>query len=215
MKWPDDFINKVIQGDCLGVMKQMPDKCVDLVLTDPPYGINADKGTRGFGSSKHTVKKYKDNWDSKTPTKDYFDEMFRVGKNVIIFGGNYFTDKLPVSRGWQVWDKVGDIVFDNPYSHVELIYTSFNKTNKKYQVIQQGFVSSEKNRFHPTQKPVVLISKLLEDFSEPDHIILDCFAGGGSTLIAAKKLGRKFIGIEISPEYCKIAEDRLRQEVLL
>lgn len=100
MKYPEDYINKVIQGDCLEVMKNIPDKSIDLVLTDPPYGINADKGMGG--NNLAIVKKYDDNWDKKSPDKIYFDEMIRISKNQIIFGGNYFTDKLPQSEKWLV-----------------------------------------------------------------------------------------------------------------
>ena len=207
-------INQVWNADCLEALKFIPDKSIDLVVTDPPYGIGADKGTDGFGSSKNSVKKYQDGWDTQTPTKEVFDEILRIAKNVIIFGGNFFTDKLPASRGWQVWDKIGDIDFDNPYSEAELIYTSFYKPTKKYKVIQQGFVAKEKTRWHPTQKPVELIGLLLQDFSKEPNIILDPFLGSGTTAVAAKQLGRRFIGIEISEKYCKIAEDRLRQEVL-
>lgn len=212
LKYPDDYINKIIYGDCLEVMKGIPDKSVDLVLTDPPYGVKADKGVGGFGVSKHTVRKYQDSWDNSSPSLDYFTEILRVAKESIIFGGNYFTDKLPVSRGWQVWDKVGNNNFKNPYSQVELIYTTFNTVNKKYTVIQQGFIAYEKDRFHPTQKPVELIRALLIDYSKKNDLVLDPFLGSGTTAVACKELGRRFIGIEINPKYCEIAQRRLAQE---
>lgn len=192
-------------------MKSMADKSVDLVLTDPPYGIGADKGSAAtFGSSQHLVRKYEGNWDSKTPSKEYFDEMLRVGKKVIIFGGNFFTDKLPVNGHWIVWDKKGDIAFDNPFGDCELAYTNINKKSvKKYTAIQQGFISEEKTRFHPTQKPVHLLKKIIEDYSE-SGTIFDPFAGGGSTLVACDQLKRDFIGCEISSEYYKIINERLK-----
>ena len=87
-----------------------------LLLTDPPYGINADKGVGGFGSSSKTANKYDDEWDSFSPSKDTFDMILKKAENSIIFGGNYFTDKLPLGKCWIVWDKVGDIQFQNPYS---------------------------------------------------------------------------------------------------
>ena len=204
-------INKIIQGDCLGVMKQIPDKSIDLVLTDPPYGIGADKGVGG-GISKG--RKYKGDWDIR-PSKEYFDEMLRIGKQVIIFGGNFFTDLLPVNGHWIVWDKTGEIKFDNPYSQAELAWTNVNKnTVKKYVVIQAGFIAEEKDRFHPTQKPVSLFSAIINDYTEKDMTILDPFLGSGTTAIAARNLKRNYIGIEISPEYCAIAEARLKQGVL-
>lgn len=202
-------LNKIYNIDCLEFMKEMADNSIDLILTDPPYGIGADKGVGGFGSSK-TDKHYEGDWDSKTPSKEYFDEMLRVGKKVIIFGGNFFTDKLPVNGHWIVWDKKGDIAFDNPFGDCELAYTNINKKSvKKYKVIQQGFISEEKDRFHPTQKPVHLLKKIIEDYSE-DGIIFDPFAGGGSTLVACKQLKRDFIGCEISPEYYKTALERIK-----
>ena len=201
-------LNKIHNIDCLEFMKTLPDKCIDLVLTDPPYGINADKGVGGFGSSK-TDKHYKGDWDSQTPSKEYFDEILRIGKKVIIFGGNFFTDKLPVNGHWIVWDKKGEIQFDNPFGDCELAYTNVNKKSvKKYKVIQQGFITEEKERYHPTQKPVHLFRKIIEDYSQ-DGIIFDPFLGGGTTALACKQIGRDFIGCEISKEFYDIANERL------
>lgn len=207
----DQHLNKIINGDCLTFMRTLPDKCIDLVLTDPPYGIGADKGSAAsFGSSTHLVKKYDDNWDLKTPDIEVFNEILRVSKKAIIFGGNFFTDKLPVNGHWIVWDKKGGIEFDNPFGDCELAWTNMDKKSvKKYTVIQQGFVSEERDRFHPTQKPVSLFSKILNDYSQVGGVILDCFLGSGTTAVACKQLGRNFIGCEISAEYCKIAQQRL------
>lgn len=203
-------LNKIHNCDCLEFMKTLPDKCIDLVLTDPPYGINADKGVGGFGTSK-TDKHYKDDWDKKTPSQEYFTEMLRVGKKVVIFGGNFFTDKLPVNGHWIVWDKVGYFDFKNPFSDCELAWTNLPKVMvKKYQVIQQGFISEEKTRFHPTQKPEKIMAYIIRDYTEEGELVYDPFAGGGSTALAAQKLGRNYILNEISPEYCKIAEDRIK-----
>lgn len=202
---------KIIQGDCLEVMKTFPDRSFDLVLTDPPYGIGADKGVGGFGSSK-TDKHYSDNWDSFAPSKEYFDEILRVGKVVIIFGGQFFTDKLPPNGHWIVWDKKGDIAFDNPFGDCELAWTnSSRKSVKKYTVIQQGFISEEKVRFHPTQKPVSLFEQIVNDYSDfnEGHRVLDPFLGSGTSALAAQSLQREMVGIEISPEYCRIAQERL------
>lgn len=207
-------INQIIQGDCLEVMKTLPDKCVDLVLTDPPYGIGADKGSKGFGTTKQKI--YTDEWDNLTPSKEYFDEMIRVGRTVIIFGANFFTDKLPVMGHWIVWDKKGDIDFENPFSACELAWTNISKKPiKKYTIIQQGFIAEERTRFHPTQKPVSLFGAIIKDYCIEGGVILDCFLGSGTTAVAAKQLGRNYIGIEISEKYCEIARQRLRQEILL
>ena len=201
-------LNKIHNMDCLEFMRTLPDKYIDLVLTDPPYGINADKGVGGFGSSK-TDKHYKGDWDSQTPAQEYFDEILRISKKSIIFGGNFFTDKLPVNGHWIVWDKKGAIAFDNPFGDCELAWTNINKKSvKKYKVIQQGFITEEKERYHPTQKPVHLFRQIIEDYSE-DGIIFDPFLGGGTTALACKQIGRDFIGCEISKEFYDIANERL------
>ncbi|MGL4404101.1 MAG: DNA-methyltransferase [Fusobacteriaceae bacterium] len=199
------------KGDCLELMKSLADESVDAVVTDPPYGINADKGVGGFGSS-NTAKKYKGGWDSATPSKEVFNEFFRISKKVIIFGGNYFTHLLPQSNHWIVWDKVGSFTFKNPFSDCELIWTNIDKnTVNKMTVIQQGFVSEEKERFHPTQKPVKLLSQIIEKYTTPNQTILDPFMGSGTTGIAAVNLDRNFIGYEIDQDYFEIAKKRIKQ----
>lgn len=200
------------KGECLEVMAHIPDKSVDLVLTDPPYGINADKGVGGFGSAKNTAKKYADSWDNKTPDKIVFDEILRVSEQAVIFGGNFFSDKLPIGTHWIVWDKCGSIAFNNPFGDAELAWTNLPKKSiKKYTIIQQGFVSEERERFHPTQKPVKLFKQILEDWIDKS-IILDCYFGSGTTGVAAEKLGRYWIGCEIDEKYCAIAKARIQAE---
>ena len=170
----------------------------DLLLTDPPYGINADKGVSGFGNTKGN--KYDDDWDSFTPDKSFFDMILEMPKNAIIFGGNYFTDKLPLGKHWIVWDKVGEIDFQNPYSDCELAWSNISKESvKKYTVIQQGFVAEEKEkRVHPTQKSVKLFAQIIDDYTDKDNIIIDTFCGSGTTFIASEQTDRICYGIEIS-----------------
>lgn len=177
---------------------------VDLLLTDPPYGINADKGVSGFGNTKGN--KYDDNWDSFSPDKSFFDMVLEIPKNAIIFGGNYFTDKLPLGKHWIVWDKVGDIGFKNPYSDCELAWTNITKESvKKYTVIQQGFVAEEKEkRVHPTQKSVKLFTKIIEDYTDNGNTILDTFGGSGTTLISCEQLDRTCYMMEFDPKYCDV-----------
>lgn len=202
----------LLNTDCLEWLKQQADKSIDLIVTDPPYGKKADKGTNGFGAAKN--RKYKDNWDSVRPTQEVFDEILRVSKNAIIFGANYFSDKLPVSNCWVVWDKKGNIPFQNPFADCELIYTTFKKPIKKIVFKQQGFITDSKDkRFHPTQKPSELVQMLLEAFAKPDDVICDPFMGSGTTGIAACRLGLNFIGVEISADYCEIAKKRIEEEL--
>jgi len=211
------YLNKIINGDCIEVMKYIPDNSVDLVLTDPPYGKMWTRGKHGIGILKEKNEADKTKWDIK-PKKEYFNEMIRVSKNQIIFGGNYFTDYLLPSNCWLVWDKLGELKLGEqiPFAHCELAWTSFNKTVKKYTLRSQGFIKDTKDiRVHPTQKPSELFEAIIRDFSEEGDTILDPFIGSGTTAVACQNLKRNFIGIEISETYCAIARKRLKQKPLL
>ena len=198
--------------DCINIMRAMPDKSVDLCLTDPPYGIGMDKGFNGWCGAKS--KKYDDQWDKERPNKEYFDEMLRVSKNLIIFGGNYFADLLPPATKWIVWDKKCGIKFNNPFSDAELLWTSFPGGTKIEYFLQQGFVKqSDDIRYHPTQKPTELIQRLLCAYSKPGETILDCFMGSGSTGVACVREKRNFIGIEREEKYYIISKKRIEEEL--
>ena len=213
MNWPDDFIDKIICGDCLEVMKEIPDKAVDLVLTDPPYGIKRDKGfggAGGFNGKKPIARRqYNDNWDKERPSEFCFKEILRIGKNILIFGGNYFADILPQSKHWVVWDKLNTMP---TFGDCELIWTNAKRNSvKKITYQYNGLFGKEKRRYHPTQKPVGLIKKLLEIYSKEGDLIFDPFLGSGTTAVACLELNRHFIGIELSPEYCEIAKKRIKE----
>jgi len=207
-------LNTVICADCLEVMRGMEDNSVDLVLTDPPYGIKRDKGFGGFGGFGKPIarRKYSDDWDNDRPSKEYFDEMLRVSKNAIIFGGNYFADILPQGKHWIVWDKLNTMP---TFGDCELIWTNIARNStKKITFEYNGLLGKEQHRQHPTQKPLYLMTNIINTYSKENNIILDPFLGSGTTAVACKELNRNYIGIEISPEYCKIAERRLAQGVL-
>ena len=202
MNWPGDFINKIICGDCLGVMKEMPDKSVDLVLTDPPYGININKSSRlsisrGFGH---------ETWDREQPSKEYFNEIFRVSSSQVIWGGNYFN--LSATRCFLIWDKQND---ERDFADCELAWTSFDSVARIFRKRPQNM---DGGKVHPTQKPLALFTWILNKYSNESDLIFDPFLGSGTTVEACKLLHRNFIGIEINPDYCKIAEERLAQGVL-
>lgn len=200
----------IFNDDCLPKLKELPDKSIDLILTDPPYGKKADKGTNGFGVAKN--RRYLGGWDNKIPPEELFNEMRRVAKNMVIFGGNYFANLLPPSNCWVFWDKKGDIAFQNPFADGELIYTTFKKPVKRIVFKQQGFITDSKDkRYHPTQKPTELVQQLIEMFTEPGQLICDPFLGSGTTAIAAIRTGRHYIGYEIDPEYFQICCDRLAE----
>ena len=201
---------KLLFGDCIDFMRKMPDKSVDLILTDPPYGKKCDKGTNGFGVAKN--RRYSGGWDSKIPDKAVFDEMLRVAKNVVIFGGNYFAHLLPPSNCWLVWDKKGNIPFKNCFADCELIYTNFKKPVKKIVFKQQGFITDSKDkRYHPTQKPSELVQMIVEQFTKSGDTVFDPFMGGGTTGIACINSNRRFIGIEIAEDFFDIAKKRIQE----
>lgn len=201
-------LDTIFNQDCLMGLKALPNKSIDLILTDPPYGKKADKGTNGFGAAKN--RRYAGGWDGMIPPPELFNEMFRVAKNLIIFGGNYFGHLLPPSNCWIFWDKKGDVAFQNPFADGELIYTTFKKPVKRIVFKQQGFITDSKDkRYHPTQKPTELVQQLIEMFSEPGQLICDPFLGSGTTAVAAVNSGRHYIGYEIDPGYFQICCDRL------
>lgn len=201
---------RLLHGDCLDLLRDLPTKSVDLILTDPPYGKRADKGTNGFGASKN--RKYSGDWDRHPPSREAFEEMYRVGKNLIIFGANYFCDCLVPSNGWIFWDKKGDIAFQNPFADGELIYTTSKKPMKRIVFKQQGFVTDSKDqRYHPTQKPSELVAQLIEMFTSKGDLVLDPFMGSGTTGVACVRTGRSFIGMEIDDHYFEIAGSRIQE----
>jgi len=214
----EKYLNKVIQGDCLSVMKQLPDNCIDLVLTDPPYGIGISGQKKSINKNPKANRKYHEekNWDSFSPSKEYFDELIRISKNQIIWGGNYFVGKLTEShKGWIFWDKLQHGL---TMSDGELAYTSFDSVLRIV-----GFNRAELLRDgtkHPTQKPLELMVWCLENYLmkkwDKDHrpIVFDGFAGSGTTGVACKKCNCDYILVEKEKDYVDICEKRLAQETL-
>ena len=203
-------VNKIICGDCLDIMRDMPDNSVDLVLTDPPYGIGID-GQKGCicKNPKHDRKQHAfGGWDSKIPPPEVFVRLDIIGVNQIIWGGNYFVKHLKRGKkGWIVWDK-GQ--YGLTMSDGELAYTSFDKPLR---IVKYNRCELKKDGTqHPTQKPLALMTWILERYSKPNDLIFDPFCGSGTTCVAAKRLGRRYIGVDISPEYCDIARKRLEAE---
>lgn len=215
----EQFENKIINADCLDILKQLPDKCIDLVLTDPPYGINVAKNGKVGGGKCCKVTDYgAKEWDSEIPHKEIFEEIMRVSKNQIIFGGNYFVEYLKNSPCWIVWDKLNT----GNFADCELAWTSFKSAVRKYEflwngMLQQNMQNKEK-RIHPTQKPADLFGMILRDYSKEGDLIADFFSGSGTTAIACYNLKRKFICVEKDFDYwkasCKRLEDHQRQGVL-
>lgn len=205
----EQFENKIINADCLDILKQLPDKCIDLVLTDPPYGLN--KKFKGGKTGKMNFNSIVDKGWDYTPDKEVFEEIVRVSKNQIIWGGNYFADMLPPSRCWIVWDKM--IAEDFSLAMLELAWTSFDKNAKIFR-----YASEKDFRLHPTQKPLQLFKKCVAEYSKEGDLIADFFSGSGTTAVACWELKRKFICVEKDFDYwkasCKRLEDHQRQGVL-
>lgn len=186
--------------DCMEAMREMPDKAFDLAIVDPPYGLG-DRLSDGGGKLKNTpmavLYRNSTKWDT-APDESYFNELFRVSQNQIIWGGNYFW--LPPSRCMICWDKKQ---YMPTLSAWELAWTSFDKPSKIFR-----YVSTDKNRFHPTQKPIALYEWLLRNYAKPGDKILDTHLGSGSSRIAAYNLGFDFVGYEIDKDYFEAQEER-------
>jgi len=209
-------INKILNRDCLEYMRELPNNYFDLIITDPPYGIKRNKITMGVGAGVARNIDYGDyDWDDDIPSQEIFQEMLRVSKNQIIFGGNYMTEYLPSSSCWIVWDKdnVG-----NDFADCELAWTSFNKAVRKFKWKWNGMLQErmewKEKRLHPTQKPVPLGRWILDKFAQDGDLIFDPFAGSGSFLVACQEKGFQFIGCEINKKYCDIINERLKQKRL-
>lgn len=189
--------------DCMQGMREFPDKYFDLAVVDPPYGI--DCSACGCGSrTKKYDRSSKHKWDSDTPDEEYFNELFRVSKNQIIFGMNYY--ELPPTREFIVWDKKQpDGV---TFAQAELIWTSFCKSSKVVSLTSRG----QENRIHQAQKPVVLYEWILNRYTKDGDIILDTHVGSASSLIACHNTNHKYVGFELDKHYYELSKKRLEQE---
>ena len=201
--------HRLLCGDCaeLEIGEQ-----VNLLLTDPPYGIKRDKGfggSVGFGGGKAqpiSRRTYADDWDETRPSKEIFEKIQSQSISAIIFGGNFFADILPTSKHWIVWDKKNTMP---TFGDCELAWTNIARTSViKYEHEYNGLVGKEKERFHPTQKPVKLFAKIIGDYTKSGDTVYDPFLGSGTTLMACENLNRKCYGIEINPGYVAVTLER-------
>ena len=197
--------SEVYLEDCVTALKRYADNHFDLAIVDPPYGLGM--GTVSIPSEKNTnsqQKFYKDlkskRWDDNTPNKEYFDELKRVSKNQIVWGGNYMAEHLGNTKCIIIWDKM---TYIPTMSQFEFAFCSFNKHPKMVKVN-----STDIDRMHPTQKPIKLYDWLLHNYAKPNDLILDTHLGSGSSRIAAYKGGFNFVGFEIDQEYYEKQEKR-------
>ena len=196
----------LFHADCMEIMKQYPDKHFDLAIVDPPYGIDINPN---IGIKKGQKKRHeKINWDNEIPPQEYFDELFRISKNQIIWGGNYFP--LPPTKHFIFWDKM------NPeglsFSDGEMAWTSFNKAIRKWS--RRNAIDG---KIHPTQKPIELYDWIIRNYAQPNQKIIDTHLGSGSIAIAVEKANRmdkmnlEFVGIELNSTYYEKAINRIEQ----
>ena len=208
-------LNQLYNMDCLEAMKQFPDKYFELAIVDPPYGIGESFKKRENTKSEKwknpnkKIHKTKE-WDRKPPPQEYFDELMRVSENQIVWGANYFIDKIKKpSMGWVFWDKKNG---DSDFSDGELAFTSFNKGLRKFEWLWKGFQKEKpEERFHPTQKPVALYKWLLMNYAKQGDKILDTHVGSASSLIACYDMGFEYMGFEIDKDYFEMAQKRIEE----
>jgi site-specific DNA-methyltransferase (adenine-specific) len=195
--------------DCMELMKEYPDKYFDLAIVDPPYGIGYDGANQTSGShGGRKGHKFK-GWDNAVPDEKYFDELFRVSKNQIIWGANYMVKYLTPSMGWIVWRKDRG---NFSSSDAELAYTSFNRALREYTKNPLVLVR-EGGTIHPTQKPVCLYKWILKNYAEPGQKILDTHLGSGSIAIACHDYNFDLTASEIDKEYFDLTMKRVQNHV--
>jgi len=205
-------ISETYNMDCMEYMRQFPDKHFELAVVDPPYQVDMSGGKakrHGFKSRAHWDKM--NDWDTR-PTAEYFNELFRVSKNQIIWGANYFSSHLPPSMGWVFWYKMQD---NFSFSDGEFAFTSFEckaRIFKYARGMASGFAPGGEStpNIHPTQKPVALYKWLLSNYAKPGDKILDTHLGSGSSRIAAYDLGFDFYATELDKDYFDAQEKRFQ-----
>lgn len=209
----------LLRDDCMQWLTEYPDNHFDLAIVDPPYGINAssmnmgdgyygkgrkDRLNQGAGKLKtRNLQIMKSDWDERPPRQDYFDELRRISRNQIIWGGNYFP--LPPTRGIVCWDKMQP--WPN-FSAWEMAWTSFDSPAKLFQ-----FNNAISGKTHPTQKPIKLYEWLLRNYAKEGDTILDTHLGSGSSVIACYNMGHHLTGFEIDQDYFTAMKRRIEQHM--
>jgi DNA modification methylase len=204
----------IYHGDCQEILPTIRD--VDLVLTDPPYGIGEAAGKNKSRRSAALPKDYAvATWDNERIDDNLLSLVLRAGRNCILFGGNYYTDILPQNQCWLIWDKENS----GDFADAEIAWTTLPGAIRLIRFMWNGMLQRIKQtRYHPTQKPVEVMRWCIQQadikLKSKQNTIIDPFMGSGTTLRAAKDLGRKAIGIEREERYCEIAARRMAQSVL-
>jgi len=194
----------ITNEDNMELMARYPDKYFDLAIVDPPYGINASSGASTNGTMRKKIASGKikgGEWDNKTPSQEYFEELIRVSKNQIIWGGNYFD--LPPSKCFLIWDK-GESIYGRDFAECEMAWGSFDKCARIYKLFP-----NQADRIHPTQKPVALYKWILDKYAKQGDKILDTHLGSGSIAIACHDYKFDLTACELDKEYFDKAMQRI------
>lgn len=192
----------ITNEDNMSLMARYPDKYFDLAIVDPPYGIDVTKMNMG---GRKTIKPDKSKkWDENIPDERYFDELFRVSKNQIIWGGNYFG--LPISQYYAIWDK-GETMYGRDFAECEMAW--IRKGGTRIYKLNPNQI----DRIHPTQKPISLYKWLLDRYANPGDKILDTHLGSGSIAIACHDYGFELTACELDEEYYKSAINRVQNHM--
>ena len=194
--------------DNMLLMARYPDNYFDLAIVDPPYGININNNMGRRKGDKHSGHK-KVKWDNEIPSQEYFNELFRVSKNQIIWGGNYFP--LPLTGSWLFWDKL--MPEEMSFSMGELAWMTFGNTLRKITLKHVGFIYGDNVKIHPTQKPVALYKWLLDKYAKQGDKILDTHLGSGSIAIACHDYGFELTACELDYEYYDKAIQRIKNHI--
>lgn len=202
---------RLILGDCRKILPTL--EGVDVVITDPPYGVDVTFGNVKYSRRGATVRHRGNIIGDKEP----FDPSPLLGYRIVILcGANNFASRLPDSRGWVYWDK-REGMKENDFGDGELIWTNQDRVIRKFNHRWNGVIRDSQNgdeHYHPTEKPIALFTWLIKNYAEDATMILDPYMGSGSCGIAAVQLGIPYIGIEIDPTYYAIAEKRIAQAKL-
>lgn len=216
--------SEVYLEDCVKALKRYADNHFDLAIVDPPYGVDITKMTLNGRGGKDYIERHNLKskfWDISKPNEEYWEQLFRTSQNQIVWGANYFTDYLPITKSWIYWDKMNDGYTDT-FASGELAWTSFNKNMKQVRFKNQGnFIGFENNittktssqfltKIHHTEKPYPLYEWLLKNYAKEGDLILDTHLGSGSSRIAAYKGGFNFVGFEIDAEYYEKQNKRFK-----
>lgn len=191
---------QLLNCDCMEYMKMVPDKHFDLAVVDPPYGISITKECI-FVICQVYISFLP--WDESPPSIEYFDQLFRISKNQIIWGGNYFN--LPPSRYFCIWDK-GESMYGRDFAEAEFAWVRSGGTRIK------KIHPNQPDRIHPTQKPVKLYNFIFNNYAKPGQLVFDSHLGSGSSAISAHYFGLEFVGCELDGNYFRAAEKRFKSE---